>query len=107
MNAEPIEQYSRDPVFIPLKAEYFEAFERGEKTVEYRPHHPKRTVWLEENCTVGRRVILSYGYGKRRRLNGIIVSYAVDENPAKLKGWTECYGTKFTTAACIGIRVIR
>jgi hypothetical protein len=30
------------PLFIPLKAEFFEAFERGEKDTEYRVYGPRR-----------------------------------------------------------------
>ena len=31
------------PLFIPLKAEFFNAFERGEKTAEYRVYGPRWT----------------------------------------------------------------
>lgn len=35
------------PLFIPLKKEYYEAFECGEKTVEYRAYGP---WWNEKTC---------------------------------------------------------
>lgn len=57
------------PLFIPLKREYFDAFERGEKDTEYRIYGPR---WNERVCSVGRPVVLSCGYGKQRRLEGVI-----------------------------------
>jgi hypothetical protein len=60
------------PLFIPLKKEYFEEFEHGEKTTEYRQYGPH---WNERTCTPGRPVILSCGYSKHRRLKGIIKDF--------------------------------
>lgn len=60
------------PVFIPLKAKWFEAFESGSKQEELRPYGPR---WNEENCRIGRAVTLSYGYGKSRRLYGAISGF--------------------------------
>lgn len=37
-------------LFVPLKKEYYEAFECGEKTVEYRAYGPR---WNEKTCWVG------------------------------------------------------
>lgn len=34
-------------IFIPLKREFFEAFENGMKTVEYRKYGPR---WNERTC---------------------------------------------------------
>ncbi|MFA6354042.1 MAG: hypothetical protein WCW93_03870 [Candidatus Paceibacterota bacterium] len=62
------------PIFIPLKTEYFDAFERGEKGVEYRAYGPR---WNEKTCPAGRRVVLSKGYGKHKRLTGVIVEAQV------------------------------
>lgn len=87
-------------LFIPLKAEYYEAFERGEKDTEYRPLN---NLWNSARCYPGRRVILSYGYGKRRRLTGRIKSFSHHRDPSQLKGWNECYGIKAGFAACICI----
>lgn len=61
-------------LFIPLKTEYFEAFERGDKDTEYRPYGLR---WNERTCCIGRRVVLSKGYGKRHRLTGIVVGFQV------------------------------
>lgn len=63
---------NQKPLFIPLKAEYFEDFEARRKTKEYRVYGPR---WNERTCTPGREVILSYGYGKKRRLKGVIQSF--------------------------------
>lgn len=62
------------PLFIPLKAEHFEAFERGDKDTEYRAYGKR---WNETTCRVGRGVTLSFGYGKRRRISGVIVAFAI------------------------------
>ena len=74
------------PLFIPLKAEFFDAFERGEKTTEYRQRGPR-------------------GYGKAARLRGTIVGFSYDLIPAKLPGWLECYGAGGGDAACIKIQL--
>jgi hypothetical protein len=60
------------PLFIPLMKEYFEAFERREKDTEFRVYGPR---WNEGTCVIDRPVVLSCGYGKQRRLNGIITSF--------------------------------
>jgi hypothetical protein len=91
-------------LFVPLKREYFEAFERGEKTEEFRPYGPR---WNEKTCAVGRLVTLSMGYGKQRRLRGEVVSFVKDRHPFLLPGWLACYGDKLgVQAARIGIRVL-
>lgn len=56
-------------LFIPLKTEYFEAFESGLKTDELRLYGPR---WNELTCVPGRAVVLSKGYGKKSRLRGRI-----------------------------------
>lgn len=88
------------PLFIPLKAEYFDAFENGTKNTEYRLRGPR---WNAETCAIGREVILSRGYGKQRRLCGIITGFHYDTLPTKLPGWLECYGPHAGDAACIRI----
>ncbi len=57
------------PLFIPLKAECFDAFAEGTKRFEYRPYGPR---WNEHTCRPGRKAILSRGYGKARRMEGVI-----------------------------------
>ena len=90
------------PLFIPLRREYFEAFERGEKTIEYRKLGPR---WNEETCRLGRRVTLSLGYGKQRRLYGVVTSFHTDSIPGLIPGWEGCFGDSCVTAACIGIKI--
>lgn len=90
------------PLFVPLKRAYFEAFERGEKTEEFRVYGPR---WNEETCPVGRFVVLSLGYGKARRLSGRIVSFRKDPNATERPGWVDCYGPAPAVAACIGIKI--
>jgi len=91
------------PLFIPLKAEYYEAFDNGSKKEEYRPYGPR---WNERTCRIGRRVTISYGYGKNRRRTGMIVSFDQSRGQTKTPAWQACYGGKgHTVAACIGIKL--
>ena len=89
-------------LFIPLKKEFFEAFERGPKTEEFRKYGPG---WNERTCVIGRPVVLSCGYGKARRIRGVIQSFRTLDNPETLPGWVECYGKGASRAACIGIKL--
>lgn len=63
------------PLFIPLKKEYFKKFENGTKLLnsEFRPYGPR---WNEVSCRPGRAVTLSLGYGKHRRLKGVVKSFS-------------------------------
>jgi hypothetical protein len=90
------------PLFIPLKREFFDAFERGEKTVEYRPYGVR---WNERTCEVGRPVMLSNGYGNHRRLKGHVVQFAKSTAASKTKSWESCYGPGECEVACIHIEV--
>ena len=90
-------------LFVPLKREYFEAFERGEKEFEYREYGPR---WNELTCREGRAVTLSMGYGKARRLRAVITHFSTCATPSLLPGWNSCYGDSHRTAAIIGIKVL-
>lgn len=60
------------PLFIPLKAVYFDRFASGEKSEELRRWGPR---WNMNTCRPGREVVLSRGYGKQRRLRALIGQY--------------------------------
>lgn len=90
------------PLFIPLRSEYFEAFERGVKTTEFRPYGPR---WNGDTCCPGRKVVLSCGYGKSRRLNGRVVSFTTSALPTTTTAWRDCYGDRGGVAACIEIEL--
>ena len=91
----------RPPLFIPLKAEFYIAFEAGTKKFEYRKHGGP---WTEKNVWVGRPATLSYGYGKARRMSGVVSS--VEIVPGKgMKGVEECYGTDDIDIIKIGIKL--
>lgn len=60
------------PLFIPLRAEWYEAFERNEKDTEYRAYGPR---WNENTCPIGRAAVLSYGYGRARRMNREVTTF--------------------------------
>ncbi len=90
------------PLFIPLKTQFFEAFKDGSKSTEYRKLGPR---WNADTCRIGRAVVLSKGYGKAHRLRGIITDFDCHQQPAKIPGWIECYGSGEGEAACITIRL--
>lgn len=68
---EASEYVDKAPLFIPLKREYYEKFQRREKDTEYRAYGKR---WNEFTCDIGRKAILSLGYGKQSRMSGIIMS---------------------------------
>lgn len=94
------------PLFIPLKREFFAAFERGEKDTEYRIYGPR---WNEVTCAIGREVVLSCGYGKHRRLRGRVVGFETSFAETKTEAWKRCYGERdpLALAACIRVKVTR
>jgi hypothetical protein len=52
------------PLWLPLRAEYIDAFAAGTKTTEYRRHGGRLGVL--ERLTIGRPVTLSRGYSGPR-----------------------------------------
>ena len=60
------------PLFIPLRAEYYEAFGDGSKTDELRLYGPR---WNERTCHVGRKAVLSRGYGTQNRMAGHVSKF--------------------------------
>lgn len=92
------------PLFIPLKTEFYEAFELGIKTEELRRYGPR---WNEKTCEVGRTVVLSKGYGKQQRMQGKILRFT--KLPAALlkrefqKPVLNLYGTLEIDVAVISI----
>lgn len=94
------------PLFIPLKTEFFEAFENGMKDTEYRIYGPR---WNERTCAIGREVVLSHGYGNKRRLRGVVVGFDVSDEPTKTEAWRKCYGESdgfVGKAACIRVALM-
>jgi len=93
-----------NPLFIPLKTEFFDAFASGEKTEELRAYGPR---WNEQTCAIGRNVTLSKGYGKQNRLTGKIWKFK--KQHATLFGSTykaaikSVFGTLDIEIACISI----
>lgn len=63
---------SEKPLFIPLRREWFEKIEAGTKRHEYRAYGPR---WNDRTCRVGRRAVISLGYGKTRRLSRVVTSF--------------------------------
>ena len=91
------------PLFIPLKAEYYDAFCDGTKDTEYRLYGPR---WNEKTCPIGRPAVISKGYGIRHRRTGIVVGFEASNEPTKTEDWRKCYGDSSTgKAACIRIKL--
>lgn len=82
------------PLFIPLKTEYYEAFENGSKTIEYRPYGPR---WNDKTLWWGRPVVISKGYGKQNRMRGNILKWKIRAasklNKNVRESVMDCYGT--------------
>jgi hypothetical protein len=97
---------SHKPLFVPLNAEFFDAFAAGTKTEELRRYGAR---WNERTCPVGRRVVLSRGYGKAKRLAGRIVRFKKQHGTIFGSGYRasieRIYGTLDLDIACIGIQV--
>lgn len=92
-------------LFIPLKTEYYEAFERGDKTHEYRMHGVR---WNKRTCSVGRAVTLSKGYGKKHRLNAVIKSFELKAAHTCPPEFLNIYaGKKNLVAAVIELDILR
>jgi hypothetical protein len=79
------------PLFIPLRACWFDAFACGEKTEEWRRHGPR---WNANVCRVGRPVVLSRGYSGAR-LHAVIeatrLAWAEDPAVVELYGEALCF----------------
>lgn len=90
------------PLFLPLYTEHFNAFESGEKDTEFRLYGPR---YNERTCFIGREVVLSHGYGKKRRLGGVIAAFERSAEPTKTDAWIGCYGDKTGDAACIRVKL--
>lgn len=74
------------PIFLPLLGIYFDAFERGEKTLEWRRFNNR---WNFKSCRVGRRVTLSRGYSGRRlsaRIRSVALASVCDHALVELFG---------------------
>lgn len=97
---------SEKPLFLPLKAKYFDAFARGEKTDELRKYGPR---WNEQTCKPGRAVVLSRGYGKADRLRGVITGFKPQLGSTFGSTYKaailEVYGTLDIWIACFSIEV--
>ena len=87
------------PLFIPLKTEYYRAFEDGTKTTEYRRYG---ALWNERTCRIGRDVVLSHGYGKQSRMMGTVIGFKREVMDSA--DWLACYGEP-GEAACIEIAI--
>ena len=78
----------RAALFIPLNGEHYDAFERGDKTTEYRKYGGQ---WTEKHVYPGRAVVLSKGYGKQARLTGTVIE-ATRGAPPDDPAWKAIYG---------------
>lgn len=95
-------------LFIPLKAEFYDAFAAGSKTEELRRYGPR---WNERVCRIGRDVTLSRGYGKSARLSGRIWKFKRQRGETFGSTYRasieKLFGTLDIEIACISIEVNR
>ena len=96
--------FDPSPLFVPLRAEYFDAFVSGDKTTEYRKYG---AGWNERTCTRFRGVVLSRGYGKQDRHVGLITDFEISREPCSMDAWKACYGDQVVDVACITIQLDR
>ncbi|GEM_PF-1259075 len=96
------------PLFIPLRNEYFKAFQSGNKTDELRKYGPR---WNEGTCIVGRGVTLSNGYGKNGRMKGCVWRFKKQRGSLFRRIYKEeiqaVFGTLNIDIACISITGIQ
>ena len=74
----------------------------GGKTTEFRPYGPR---WNERTCPVGREVVMSHGYGTKRRLRGVVAGFERSAEPTMTDAWRKCYGDRAGEAACIRVEL--
>ena len=95
-------------LFVPLKTEFFEAFEAGKKREELRCYGPR---WNEQTCPIGRGVVLSRGYGKQARLRGRVARFKRQHGSTFGSTYRasieRLYGTLDVWIACISIDLHR
>lgn len=94
-------------LFIPLKTEYYERFESGEKRDELRAYGVR---WNELTCLIGRPVTLSKGYGKQNRINGVVKGFkkqhASTFGRTHQESMMQIYGTLDKWIAVISIDIL-
>lgn len=94
------------PLFIPLKAAWFDAFASGAKNAELRPYGPR---WNERTCRPGRAATLSKGYGKRHRLAATVAAFGKYDIhtliPSEQDAFRRCYGRGIRHVARITLTV--
>jgi hypothetical protein len=88
------------PLFIPLKRKYYERFISGRKNHELRLEGKR---WNSKTCFAGRKVVLSLGYGKYDRVEGVIRDTYTVENCGNID-FIELYG-KGKTARVIAVGI--
>ena len=92
------------PLFIPVTTKYFELYASGRKDAELRLYGQR---WNEKVCKVGRKVIISKGYGKHARLTGEIFCFVKMSgrslSPENQMAVKDVYGTLDVLIAFIGI----
>lgn len=101
-----VDEVMLKPLFLPLNTQPYEAFERGDKHIEYRLYGKR---WNEKTCIPGRDIILSKGYGKKNRMGGVITNFYVTRvknlNVEIAASLTQYFGTLDADIACIVIKL--
>lgn len=108
-NADESIAAAMKPLFVPLNAEYYDAFASGDKDTEYRMFG---RGWNFKTCIVGRPVLLSRGYGKQSRMAGTVVRFQKlwwknIEDAAAVAAIEKLFGKRAAWMACVKIKVIQ
>ena len=94
------------PLFIPLKAGWFDAFASGAKNAELRPYGPR---WNERTCRPGRAATFSKGYGKRHRLAATVAAFGKYDIhtliPSEHDAFCSCYGCGIRYVARLTVKI--
>lgn len=93
-------------LFIPINAQHYDEFISGKKKEEFRKYGTK---WNEKVCYVGRRVIISKGYGNQNRRSGTITGFKKRHGSSLAykhqKTLMELFGTLYEYIAVISIEL--
>ena len=91
-------------LFVPLVRQHFDDFKSGAKKEEFRSFGPR---WNRTTCRIGRKVVLSLGYGKGNRLTGRVTSLRIGSRVTTVINarpeWKAIYGEARREVIAIGI----
>lgn len=79
------------PFFLPLMKKYYLQFAEGTKKTEYRM---EKGMYNKNQLFVGRNILISNGYSKKDRLNGVITRVYRSKRAARRSDFIAIYGVQ-------------